>query len=162
MPPSMRPHLNGVSWLIAADLGHLTSEPAGTDEYQQGRPIFLIGCHRSGTTLLRYLLDAHPNLACPPESKFVAAFERVLTYPQALRGLESLGISTDRLLMEFGRLTAKLLGEFSNARGKRRWVDKTPNYYRLLSLIDRMFQHQVTFCSSSGIHSIRWSPSTRL
>jgi hypothetical protein len=47
--------------------------------------------------------------------------------------------------MEFGRLTAKFLGEFANARGKRRWVDKTPNYYRLLSLIDRMFQHQVTY-----------------
>jgi hypothetical protein len=94
---------------------------------------------------LRYLLDAHPNLACPPESKFVAAFEDVLAYPQALRGLESLGISPDRLLTELGRLTATFLDEFAHAHGKRRWVDKTPNYYRLLPLIDRMFQRRVVY-----------------
>src|SRR5215216_2861803 len=36
------------------------------------RPIFpfVVGCSRSGTTLLRALLDAHPLLAVPPESHF--------------------------------------------------------------------------------------------
>jgi len=58
----------------------------------QAAPVFLIGCHRSGTTLMRYLLDAHPNLACPPESKFLAALHEVFKYPQAVRVLASLGI----------------------------------------------------------------------
>ncbi len=61
-------------------------------------PIFLTGCHRSGTTLARYLLDAHPNLACPPESKFIAGLEAFLMYPQALRGLASIGAGPDRVL----------------------------------------------------------------
>ena len=32
---------------------------------------FIVGCGRSGTTLLRALCDGHPHLAIPPESHFV-------------------------------------------------------------------------------------------
>lgn len=35
------------------------------------RPIFIGGAGRSGTTLLRTMLDAHPSLHCPPELKLV-------------------------------------------------------------------------------------------
>jgi hypothetical protein len=36
-----------------------------------GRPFpFVVGCNRSGTTLLRAMLDAHPDLAVPPEAYF--------------------------------------------------------------------------------------------
>jgi hypothetical protein len=46
------------------------------------RPIFpfVVGCSRSGTTLLRALVDAHPLVAVPPESHFVLAPD-----PRALR-----------------------------------------------------------------------------
>ena len=32
---------------------------------------FVVGVGRSGTTLLRLMLDAHPELAIPPETHFV-------------------------------------------------------------------------------------------
>lgn len=32
---------------------------------------FIIGAPRSGTTLLRFMLDAHPEMAIPPETGFV-------------------------------------------------------------------------------------------
>src|SRR5919198_5186031 len=35
------------------------------------RPLFIGGCPRSGTTLLRALLDNHPELAIPRETNFV-------------------------------------------------------------------------------------------
>src|SRR3954454_5856583 len=38
---------------------------------------FVVGCSRSGTTLLRAMLDAHPQLAIPPESHFVVAHDGV-------------------------------------------------------------------------------------
>jgi len=31
-------------------------------------PVFVLCNGRSGSTLLRFLLDAHPDLACPPET----------------------------------------------------------------------------------------------
>jgi hypothetical protein len=41
--------------------------PARTSE----RPFFVVGCPRSGTTLLRVILDGHSRLSIPPESHFV-------------------------------------------------------------------------------------------
>src|SRR5256885_9395255 len=32
---------------------------------------FIVGMNRSGTTLLRMMLDAHPELTIPPETHFV-------------------------------------------------------------------------------------------
>ena len=32
---------------------------------------FIVGQHRSGTTLLRLMLDAHPDLTIPPETQFI-------------------------------------------------------------------------------------------
>ena len=37
---------------------------------------FIVGLSRSGTTLLRLMLDAHPDLAIPPETHFIPAAER--------------------------------------------------------------------------------------
>ena len=35
-------------------------------------PVFVLCMGRSGSTLLRFLLDAHPDLACPPETSLPA------------------------------------------------------------------------------------------
>ena len=37
-------------------------------------PIFIVGCPRSGTTLLQHMLDAHPAVAIAPETRFVRHF----------------------------------------------------------------------------------------
>ena len=34
-------------------------------------PFFIVGVERSGTTMLRLMLNAHPNLAVPFESGFI-------------------------------------------------------------------------------------------
>jgi hypothetical protein len=39
-------------------------------KFKSNTPIFLVGCPRSGTTLLQSLLSAHPQIASFPESKF--------------------------------------------------------------------------------------------
>ena len=34
-------------------------------------PIFIVGCPRSGTTLIRVILDSHPNICCGPETHII-------------------------------------------------------------------------------------------
>ena len=36
-------------------------------------PVFVLSASRSGSTLLRFVLDSHPDLACPPETGVTAA-----------------------------------------------------------------------------------------
>lgn len=101
--------------------------------------IFLVGCHRSGTTLMRRLLDQHPSLCCPPESKFLAALEGVLRYPQAMTALASLGSSPSSLMTALSVFARDVFRAYAAAAGKPRWIDKTPNYYRILPFIDTLF-----------------------
>jgi hypothetical protein len=95
--------------------------------------IFIGGCPRSGTTLLREILDRHPRLACGLETAvLVPPFdigriaERTRTDPAGLRRLEG-ECST---LVEFAdRYYADLVARESKAR----WVDKTPANVRSIA-----------------------------
>src|SRR4051812_27371323 len=40
---------------------------------QTKRPIFVVGCPRSGTTMLQLMLHAHRRIAIPPETRFLMA-----------------------------------------------------------------------------------------
>ncbi len=49
-----------------------------TDEPEPPRsPVFVVGAGRSGTTLLRLMLNAHPDIAIPSESHFLGPLLRV-------------------------------------------------------------------------------------
>ncbi|MGH9672746.1 MAG: sulfotransferase family protein [Bryobacteraceae bacterium] len=110
-----------------------------------GDPAFLVGCHRSGTTLARFLLDAHPRIACPPESKFMAALHAFYTYPQALAALQSLGVDEACVRREIRRVIETVMEGFAARHGKARWIDKTPNYYRILPFLDDIFDGAARF-----------------
>ena len=112
---------------------------------QSNLPAFIVGSMRSGSTLLRYLLSSHERLACPPESKFIAGVEAFLEYPQLRFALQSLGIDEHLLFGHIQKFVQEILGTYTSHVGKVRCIDKTPNYYRLLPLIDRIFNEQTQY-----------------
>ena len=113
-----------------------------------GPPVpFVVGVGRSGTTLLRLMLDAHPDLAVPPETGFVpnligAAREDGAT-PQSLaevlvnhRRWGDFGLEIDELTARWqalprlgpGPVVRAFYELYAEQQGKPRWGDKTPGY----------------------------------
>lgn len=102
-------------------------------------PIFLVGAHRSGTTLLRLIVDSHSRIACPPESFFVAPFQEVLRDEKAMEGLRAMGFSEAHVLSRLRETVSYFFEIYTAARGKQRWADKTPSYVDCLDFIEALF-----------------------
>lgn len=93
-------------------------------------PIIVGGSHRSGTSLVRRLLNAHPRIHCGPEVKFFRDFYghyRVdplahLRFSHSARTL----VPESELLAEWGRLYVRLQRRAAQRAGKTRWADKNP------------------------------------
>jgi protein-tyrosine sulfotransferase len=119
-----------------------SSADEAADMSSSKRPLFVIGSLRSGTTLVRYLLDTHDRLACPPETKFIAALDAFLDYPQVRQALLSLGFTAADIHRKVRSFIESFLQDYATRTGKQRWVDKTPNYYRILNFIEEIFESQ--------------------
>lgn len=97
-------------------------------------PIFIVGVPRSGTTLLRTMLDAHPHVACGPETPWLAEHQpatllglvRAMVEPEHgyCRSYEQPPGVVHRAARTF--LDTVML-EYAHSRGKQRWAEKTPN-----------------------------------
>jgi Sulfotransferase family len=118
-------------------------------------PLIVLGVGRSGTTLLRVMLDRHTTLAIPYESFFVtplahrhgrrprldAFLDDVGRFPQ----LREWGIAPDDVRPRFregmttGEAIAAIFETYAERQGKPRWGDKTPLYMQQLPLLDRLF-----------------------
>ena len=118
-------------------------------------PVIVLGVGRSGTTLLRVMLDRNSELAIPYESFFVLPLARRHgRRPKLDEFLEDLdrfyqlyewGISREdvrprlREGMTTGEAIAAVFEVYAEREGKPRWGDKTPLYMQHLPLIERLF-----------------------
>ena len=117
---------------------------------------FVVGMNRSGTTLLRMMLDAHPELTIPPETHFVpdlikAAREPEATPEDALAAMKSarewgdFGFSDEEMLERLralpeikpGPAVRTFYAAYTEQQGKPRWGEKTPTYVQKMRLIQR-------------------------
>jgi hypothetical protein len=121
---------------------------------------FIVGAPRSGTTLLRLMLDAHPELTIPPETYFVVraikrwhdADKRLSLedpvdafYDEATghRRWRDIHLDADAFRQrldaerpkEVGDAVRIFYGLYADKVGKPRWGDKTPFYVRRMKLI---------------------------
>lgn len=92
-------------------------------------PVIVIGCHRSGTTLLRRILNSHSAIACPPESFFLAHFLDFMRQPQSREGLGGI-VGQAEVDAAIRGAAFQFHEAFRLAQGKRRWADKTPAYVK--------------------------------
>jgi Sulfotransferase family len=127
------------------------------------RPLFVVGCPRSGTTMLALMLHAHPNLAIPPETRFLIktwrkrhAFGDLQTEEQRLElastvtkwgsRVRDLGLDPADLRKKIlegpptiGSAFGIVFREFAQLHGRARWGDKRPAYYQEVDVLLRLF-----------------------
>ena len=115
---------------------------------------FIVGVGRSGTTMLRLMLDAHPDLAIPPETHFVpdlidaiaagATPEQAAATMTAVRQWGDLHTDPADVVARWERLDRFEPGPalrafyaiYAERRGKPRYGEKTPAYVRNMIKIE--------------------------
>jgi hypothetical protein len=103
-------------------------------------PIVLGGCGRSGTTLLRLMLDSHRRICCGPESSL---FRRRAVDPAWLADRFGFDRGEVRALYEAARSRPDFIERFAalcmRRAGKARWAEKTPRNIGRVAEIFRCF-----------------------
>lgn len=113
-------------------------------------PIIIGGSHRSGTTLVRRLLNGHPHIACPLEIKFhkdlLQQFPNdPLAHGRLGASINALGLAQEEWLDEFGRALVRCHEISAFRQGKRRWADKNPENSLNIEHWDRLLKEQLHF-----------------
>jgi len=117
---------------------------------------FVVGMNRSGTTLLRMMLDAHPDLTIPPETHFVpdlidacradgATPDSALAAMKAHRewddfdfsDADALGWLRDNYGLDPGEAVRGFYRAYAARQGKSRWGEKTPRYVGQMRKIEK-------------------------
>lgn len=114
--------------------------PSFWDETEHAAPpIFVVGCQRSGTSLIRRILDSHSRITCPPESHFILPMIQVLRDERALRGLSSMGYDKTTVEAVLAVFIRTFFERYAEEQGKQRWADKTPQYVACLRELQTLF-----------------------
>lgn len=134
-------------------------------------PVFVICNGRSGSTLLRFVLDAHPELACPPETNLAALCAHLATVWSLIEGaplsaerddeppeIPEAAVTGIRHMMDL------MVGSYLRRRGKQRYCDKSLATARYVRLLLRVYPQATFLCLyrhpmdviASGIEACPW------
>lgn len=118
-----------------------------------GDPVFVLCGGRSGSTLLRFILDAHPHLACPPEwnlpvmaSQLATVWSLIEGAPLAAeRGDEPPKIP-DAAISGVRRTLDEMTASYLARCGKKRYCDKSLGTARFAELLLRVYPGAKFLC----------------
>lgn len=134
---------------------HLAERRLENDSFYRGSArstvdaVFVIGCGRSGTTLLRAMLERHPQLWGGPESWLFIQRVDPQIYAQKFDTTvdeAKLHLRNSRTAVEFAE---RYFGLCASRAGKRRWVEKTPKHIHVLPYL------MCSFPNAKFIHVVR-------
>jgi Sulfotransferase family len=134
-------------------------------------PVFVLFCARSGSTLLRFLLDTHPDLACPPETNMGALCAQMSTMWSLLaetsgaRGPDGVPEEVPESALAGMRQSLDLMiGPYLARRGKTRYCDKSLSSAENADLLVQLFPGAKFLCLyrhpmdvvASGMEACPW------
>jgi hypothetical protein len=119
-------------------------------------PFFIVASARSGTTFLRLTLNAHPEIAVPPESRFITELYQgsdeveTTTFLRELAGHRrfhawELPIPEverqigERHLLPYAEAISCVYRAYAELHGKTSWGDKTPRYVEHIPFLAKLW-----------------------
>ena len=115
----------------------------GVDVTEDGEPdfVFIGGAGRSGTTLLRAMLDAHPRVACGPELKLVPIICALRDQWWSTMGndLTAAGLDEQKLDAAVRAFVTTLLQGMVPDPTATRIAEKTPHNLLHMAMLGRLF-----------------------
>ena len=135
------------------------------DEFD--RPVFVVGSPRSGTTLMRSIMDAHPRIMCPPCETFLFVQNAPSFYGPRWEGHYSqLALGRAELMEWFHDHVTGLFRRLQKHADKPRFCEKTPAHVRHIDFIMEVFPHaQIVHmvrdgeCVVRSLQQMPWAPS---
>jgi Sulfotransferase family len=137
-------------------------------------PVFVLCSGRSGSTLLRFLLDAHPELACPPETNLPALCAQLATVWSLIEGAalsanrgDEPPVIPETAIAGIRATMDSIVGPYLARRGKTRYCDKSLGTARFTGLLARVYPQARFLCLyrhpmdviASGIEACPWGLS---
>ncbi len=161
-----------------------TAKSAGRNPF-----VFIVGCPRSGTTLLQRMIDAHPEVAIIHETHWIAKwyerrkgvtpegmvtpklisrlveYHRFAGWPISREDLERL--ASDVELVSYEDFVTGFFDLYGEKHGKLLVGDKTPGYVRNISTLHKLwpeakFVHIIRDGRDVGLSAIDWRKSFKL
>jgi protein-tyrosine sulfotransferase len=149
------------------------AEVPGADSVNQAdRPVFVLTAARSGSTLLRFILDAHPDLCCPPELGVGAACAQLARVWSVTEGVPRAGVLpllgpghvTERAAAAMRSAITAAITAYLEERGAARWCDKSLDTVMWADLVARIWPDAQFVCLyrhcmdviASGLEACRW------
>lgn len=111
------------------------------------RPLFIQSCERSGSTLLRYIVDSHPDICSPSELRLGPLLAALKTTVE--RSIGELVPEAEResfVIARLRRTADELLGDYAKKKNKSRWCEKDPHNLPALDLIAKVFPDAQHIC----------------
>lgn len=109
-------------------------------------PIFILCAARSGSTLLRTLLDAQPEIACPPELNLCNVFEAIRLAAAGAAAGDDGGEAVERANVLSREVAESIISYYPKRAGKRRWCDKSLSSIEKPDLIAEVFPDAQFIC----------------
>lgn len=113
-------------------------------------PIFILSNPRAGSTLLRYLLDAHPDISSPAELQLGMVCRVLLGLLESTQGpvdtRREVRTSRANRFAEVAGIINKVMEEHCRNKDKLRWCEKSPHNIDHLDVLNCVFPDSQCIC----------------
>jgi len=112
-------------------------------------PVFILCCERSGSTLLQFIMDTHPDICCPGEMGLGTLCRDLRVTVSRSFGTRFMDNPLEREEVEkreVRRAVLDLLSRFADTQGKKVWCDKTPYNLKYLEQLRWAFPEARYVC----------------